>query len=252
MGLFRRGGGPRARRSGRRGSADGHGTGEAAGSGDLPDPRTAFPRQPVPDDPAAAAAEFWRYWHDVLPDVSAALGNGCPSQAETLLASAVARLHPDLHFSVDRGGRAIYALVLSGQEDPALRPYTDAWLAGAPSDDAMWEYHDSVPPVPDPAEVTVHVGGHRVGLADVRVVARVDEAEGVVDVAVYHPALAGLDEASRRAMTFLPLDAALGERLAAERLRRVETALGEPDGTVDLTRLRVLVEELADTVGGAH
>ncbi len=205
----------------------------------------------MPADPEAAAAEFWRYWRDVLPDVSAALGNGSTSQAETLLAGAVAAVHPDLQFSLDRGRRAVYALVVSGQEDPALRPYTDAWKAAAPPDDALWEYHDSVPGVPDPAGVTVNLGAHRLDLAEVRVVVQVDETEGVADVAVYHPVLAELEPGARTAMTFLPLDATLGERLAAERLRRVETALAEPAGTVDLTRLRELVSALGGAVGGA-
>jgi hypothetical protein len=76
-------------------------------------------------------------------------------------------------------------------------------------------------------------------------VAQVDEAEGVVDVAVYHPELAKLDEAARTAMTFLPLDATLGERLAGERLRRVETAQAEPEHTIGLLELRALVRGLA-------
>jgi hypothetical protein len=66
-----------------------------------------------------------------------------------------------------------------------------------------------------------------------------------VDVAVHHPDLAALDEASRAAMTFLPLDATLGERVAAERLRRVETAPSAPEGTISLLELRALVFELA-------
>ncbi|PXY27022.1 hypothetical protein [Prauserella muralis] len=217
---------------------------------DAPDPRTPWPEQDVPADPEAAAEAFWRRWRELLPDISAALGEGEPQRAETLLCEEVARLHPDLQFSLDRGQRSIYALVVSGQEDPALRPYTDAWKAAAPPDDAIWEYHDSVPPVPDPTEVTVNLAGHRIALADVRVVAQVDEIERVVDVAVHHPGLAELEEPARAAMTFLPLDATLGERLAAERLRRVETAVAEPDGTIGLLELRDLVRELAGDVGG--
>jgi hypothetical protein len=67
----------------------------------------------------------------------------------------------------------------------------------------------------------------------------------VVDVAVHHPVMASLDEAARSAMTYLPLDAALGERLAAERLRRVETAEAEPADTIGLLELRTLVRGLA-------
>jgi hypothetical protein len=162
---------------------------------------------------------------------------------ENQLCELVAGLHPDLHFSLERGQRAIYALVVTGQEDPRLRAYTDAWREAAPHEDAIWEYHDSVPPVPDPTLVTVNLGAHRIRLADVRVVAQVDG--DVVDVAVYHPVMADLDEAARAAMTYLPLDAALGERLAGERLRRVETAAAEPVETIDLLELRDLVRELA-------
>lgn len=193
--------------------------------------------------PGELAARFWQGWVELLPEVSAALGDREPQRVENQLCDLVAALHPELHFALERGQRAIYALVVSGQEDPRLRPYTDAWRAAAPPEDAIWEYHDSVPPVPDPTGVTVNLGAHRIPLADVRVVAQVDG--DVVDVAVYHPTIAELDEAARNAMTYLPLDAALGERLAAEHLRRVETAATEPEDTIGLLELRTLVRELA-------
>jgi hypothetical protein len=205
------------------------------------------PRQP---DPSALAEGFWQGWYELLPELSAALGDREPQRVENQLCDLVAALHPELHFSLERGQRAVYALVVSGQEDPRLRRYTDAWRAAAPPDDAIWEYHDSVPPVPDPTLVTVNLGAHRLPLADVRVVAQVDG--DVVDVAVYHPKMAELDQPSRDAMTYLPLDAALGERLAAEHLRRVETAEQEPADTIGLMELRTLVEALAKpgNVGG--
>ncbi|CCH34463.1 hypothetical protein ABZ816_37560 [Actinosynnema sp. NPDC047251] len=195
-------------------------------------------------NPAEAAAAFWRGWLDLLPEISAALGDGEPHRLENELCDLVAALHPDLHFSLERGHRAIYALVVSGQEDPRLRPYTDAWAAAAPPEDMIWEYHDSVPPVPDPTLVTVNLGPKAVRLADVRVVAQV--TDGLVDVAVFHPLFADLDDTQRRTMTFLPLDVTLGERLAAERLGRVETASAAPEGTIGLLELRDLVHALAD------
>lgn len=210
-----------------------------------PDPRTAWPDREAPDDPGVAADRFWRRWFELLPEVSAALGEGDPARVEHTLCEAVAMVHPDLHFSLERGQRAIYALVVTGQEDPALRPYTDAWKAAAPAADATWEYHDSVPAVPDPHEVTVNLGEHRIALADVRVFADVDQREAVVDVAVHHPLLAELDERAQSVMTFLPLDATLGERLAAERLRRVETAQTAPENGISLLELRALVRGLA-------
>jgi hypothetical protein len=204
-----------------------------------------FQRRPEPvaeRDPAELAVEFWQQWVEMLPTVSAALGDGAPHRVENDLCDLVAEVHPDLHFSLERGQRAIYALVISGQEDPRLRPYTDAWKAAAPPEDAIWEYHDSVPPVPDPTQVTVNLGIHRIPLADVRVAVQVDD--GVVDVAVYHPKLAELDAKAKEALTYLPLDATLGERVAGERLRRVETAEIEPAGAIGLLELREIVGAL--------
>lgn len=208
-------------------------------------------RRAAPGDPDAAARRFWRRWAALGPEISAALGDSEPQRFEHQLAEAVADLHPDLHFAVDLGQRAVYALVVSGQEAPELRPYTDAWKAAAPAEDAMWEFHDSVPPVPDPTEVTINLGPVRIALADTRVVAQVDADDGVVDVAVHHPRMADLREAARSAVTYLPLDAALGERLAARRLRRVETAVHEPEHAVGLLEFRDLVRELDDS-GGSH
>ncbi|MBP2338658.1 hypothetical protein JOF41_004836 [Saccharothrix coeruleofusca] len=201
----------------------------------------AHPSGHLPN-PEEAAQRFWERWFELLPQVSAALGDREPHRVENELCELVAGIHPDLHFTVDRGHRAIYALVISGQEDPRLRPYTDAWKAAAPPEDMIWEYHDSVPPVPDPTEVTVNLGARRLPLADVRVVAQVND--GLVDVAVYHPEFAALDEEQRRTMTFLPLDVTLGERLAGERLGRVETATTEPAATIGLLEFRELVRGL--------
>ncbi|MGH3624271.1 MAG: hypothetical protein ACRDQ5_21205, partial [Sciscionella sp.] len=119
----------------------------------------------------------------------------------------------------------------------------------APPDDPIWEFHDSVPPVPDPSEVTLNIGEHRMSLADVRVTAQVDDDQGVVDVAVHHPRMSELAEAAQQTMTFLPLDATLGERLAGERLRRVETAVSEPVGAITLLELRELVRGLRRSAG---
>lgn len=192
------------------------------------------------------AERFWRGWQDLLPGVAAALGDREPQKFEHRLCQLVADLHPDLHFAVERGQRSIYALVVSGHEDPALRPYTDAWRSTAPPDDAIWEYHDSVPPVPDPTLVTVNVGAHRVCLADFRVAVHVDEPAGVVDVVVHHPAMAGLAPQTRSALTFLPLDATLGERVAGRRLRRVVAADTEPPGSLGLLEFRDLVHQVAE------
>lgn len=204
------------------------------------------PAEPVDLTAEAAerAAAFWQWWDDNLPEIASALGDSEPQRIEALVADAVAAVHPDLTFSIEHGEKAAYALVISSQADPELRHLTDAWMAAAPAADTLFEYHDSVPAVPDPTEVTVNLRGEKYPLGEVRVAAQVDEAEGLVDVAVYHPGFHKLDDNARRALTFLPLDAALGERLAADRLGRVETAEAEPADAIGLLELRELVADL--------
>ena len=202
----------------------------------------------VATDARVRALTFWQRWYDLLPEVSAALGDGESSRVDHQLAEAVALVHPRLSFSIERGNRAVYALVVTGQADPELRPYTDAWKAAAPDADSLWEYHDAVPPVPDPTQVTVDLHGGKYPLEQVRVAPQVDT--GLVDVAVYHPGFAELGEAEREALTFLPLHATLGERVAADRLGRVETAEREPQGSMDLLEFRDLVRGLDGESGG--
>ncbi|WP_420810201.1 hypothetical protein [Halopolyspora algeriensis] len=187
---------------------------------------------------------FWQRWQELLPEVSAALGDGEPHRVDHQLAEALALVHPDLTFSLERGEQAIHALVVSSRADPELRVYTDAWKAAAPPSDSQWEYHDAVPAVPDPTQVTVNLHGTAYPLAEVRVAPQVDTAAGLIDVAVYHPGFAALADAERRALTFLPLEATLGERLAADRVGRVETAEREPQDAIGLLEFRDLVREL--------
>src|SRR5690606_41690519 len=83
-------------------------------------------------DPDLAAEEFWRGWYELLPRISAALGEREPHRIEYQLTELVARIHPDLQCSVDRGERAAYSLSITGQEEPALPPATQARSAAAP------------------------------------------------------------------------------------------------------------------------
>ncbi|SFE50172.1 hypothetical protein SAMN04487819_11529 [Actinopolyspora alba] len=203
--------------------------------------RAAEATSRVGDESAEAARRaelFWRRWEELLPRVGSALGDGVPQRVDHQLAEAVGLLHPRLNFSIERGREAIYALVITGQADPELRVYTDAWKAAAPAADSLWEYHDAVPPVPDPREVTVNLRGKRYQLDEVRVAAQFDNTRNLIDVAVYHPDFSELADEEREALTFLPLHAALGEKLAADRIGRVETADLLPANAVDLVAFR--------------
>jgi hypothetical protein len=190
----------------------------------------------------AAVDAFWRRWMLLRPQVESALESGDTDSIEPIVAATVSALDRRLGWSVGTGERARHALMITGEGDVRLRAITDAWLAMAPPAGPDWEYQDAAPAHDDPSEVTLALGDLHVPLSEIRVAAH--PAGGVVNVEVFHPAMAGLDAADREALSFVPLDVALGERLVEQRIGRVEPADAEPVNALDLLGLRDLVTSL--------
>jgi hypothetical protein len=189
-----------------------------------------------------AVDAFWRRWVVLRPRVAAALDAGHTDMVEPMVAAAVGVLDPRLGWSVGTGERSRHALMVTGEGDAALRAITDAWLAAAPPADAEWEYHDAAPAHDDPSEVTLALGDLYVPLSEIRVAAQ--PAGEMLNVAVFHPVMARLHGADRDALSFVPLDVALGERLVERRIGRVEPVDAEPPNALDLLGLRALVASL--------
>lgn len=185
---------------------------------------------------------FWRRWAVLRPAAAAALDADKTDVVEPVIAAAVGGLDRRLGWSVGPGERSRHALMVTGEGSARMRAITDAWLAAAPPADAEWEYHDAAPAHEDPSEVTLALGDLHVPLSEIRVGAQ--PAGELVDVVVFHPAMARLRGADRDALSFVPLDVALGERLVERRIGRVEPVDAEPPNAVDLVGLRALVSSL--------
>jgi hypothetical protein len=194
-------------------------------------------------DPAqAAAAAFWRRWARLRGEVAAALSSGELHRVEPRVADAVAGLSRRLGWSLSGGEPdERCTLVITGEGDRELRELTDAWLAAAPTDDG-WDYHDAAPAMDDPRDLTLGIGDVQLALADVRVRALPDGE--VLHVALYHPAMAQFAGEDRDALSFVSLDAALGERLVERRIGCVEPVEAEPVDAIDLVGLRELARAL--------
>jgi hypothetical protein len=191
---------------------------------------------------AAAVESFWQRWSVLRPDVAAALDADDTDLIEARVAAAVSALDRRLGWSVGTGERARYALMITGEGDQRLRALTDAWLAAAPPVDADWEYHDSAPAHDDPSEVTLAIADHQVPLSEIRVAAH--PVGELIHVEVFHPLMAQLQGADRDALSFVPLDVTLGERMVEQRIGRVEPVEAEPADALDLLGLRELVTSL--------
>jgi hypothetical protein len=199
---------------------------------------------------AEAIAGFWRWWTTEGARHCAHLLDGGNAPALVpVIGPALERVHPDLAWEVGPG-RGGWRLVVTADGDPALRATARRWLRAAPAPDGQWEYADTRQPAADAESGRLHIGGTDMAFADLRTGWRVDEDRLRVDVAVHHPEFATLDEARRREIAFLALDALLGEEAVELWVGEVTAVADEPIGASTLAPLRRAVQDLATRHSG--
>ena len=153
-------------------------------------------------------------------------------------------MHEGLAWELAAGSRAQHLLVLSPEGDPELRPIAHRWLRSAPPADADWEYAAARQAVAEPEQIMLGIEQVELSFGDIRVGAR---REGTrVDVDVYHPAFAEVEEPVRRQVAYLALDAALGEDDVEAWVGEVTTSAQPPLEGFGLRGLRAVVRDLRD------
>lgn len=169
----------------------------------------------------ATIAEFWQWWAAEGSAAAAATFDGerddaaLQRVAETV-GSFAERL--ELGFEFGKGRTARHVLVFTPAGDPNLAEVADRWLAAAPAADDAFEYDSRRRAAQDPAGIGIRFGDHSFEIADMLLVA---EPHGDrIDVHVWHPAFAEAPREVAGNVTFLLLDALLGEEV-------VETRIGE-------------------------
>ncbi|MBF0689581.1 MAG: hypothetical protein IR158_17665 [Cellulomonas sp.] len=199
------------------------------------DPATVRRRQ----DEAIAA--FWQWW--VASGRAAAAevfdDRADPSRLAQEIAPRLDAVHPGLQFETGAGRASRHVLVVTAAGDPDLRETADRWLEAAPAADASFEYDTWRRPVEDPAGMSLDLGGTRLDVGDV--VVATTPAGDLTDVVAWHPAFADLPDEARGQITFLLLDAVLGERVVEEHLGAVGWASAEPADARPLVELRDLL-----------
>lgn len=201
------------------------------------DPATVRLRQ----DEAIAA--FWAWWLAGAREEVAAVFDARqdPSDVARALAPRVDAIHADLAFETGAGTGARHLLVVTAAGDPELRDVADRWLAAAPPADAAFEYDAWRRPVADPAGLSIDLGSGALTLDEM--VAAVQREGARTHVEAYHPRFAELPDEARGQITFLLLDAVLGERVVEERVGAVAWTDRRPADAVPFTALPALVAE---------
>ncbi|NNG41209.1 DUF695 domain-containing protein [Flexivirga sp. ID2601S] len=194
------------------------------------------------DDPAAAIDAFWAWWADGGSRTIAMDTAGPETAIE--LSKRVAAIEEGLAWELARGRESAHLLVVTAAGDPELRAVARRWLRRAPEADLVWSYADSRQPVADLAGHGIEIDDVQVGLDDARVGVRRQGSR--VDVTFYHPRLADLREQQRLSISFLALDAALGEEATETWIGELVTSTEPPLDGFGLAGLRAVVRDLRE------
>ncbi len=206
-------------------------------------------RRSAPPDPQAAIADFWAWWgREGAAAVDAAIEARDPVRESDRISRAVAAVHPGLDWELGPGTLSRHQMVVSAGGDHELRAVARQWLRAAPAPDEVWEYADLRQPAADLAGHVVSVGGRDLPFSEVVVTAR--RRGPRFDVTVFHPLFADVDDHARLQLTFLALDAALGEADVETWVGEILPAAHPPMDAFPLEHLRGLVVDLAAELSG--
>lgn len=200
----------------------------------------------------AAVADFWAWWAADGAGRAARLfdGGGSPEELEALAQDVGARVEAigPLAFETGAGRSARHVLVLTAAGDPDLREVTRRWLAAAPAADDAFEYAIWRQPVPEAGALVIEYGEWPVALGEAA--ARLVVDDGRVHVEVFHPRFAQMPDDDRGQVTFLFLDALIGEQAVEELVGEVAWSTTRPDDAVALTELPAVVQRLGGRGSG--
>jgi hypothetical protein len=166
---------------------------------------------------------FWQWWADNRLDVlsAAEAGESAYPRLAAHLDPAVAELG-DVAWEFGPGDTKPWQLVLSPGGLRSVLPLTVACVDAAPDDEAV-EFLPAKPPRPDAISGQLRLAsGQQIDLTRLQCSVSTSHPAEVADLVVNHPAFGSLPEEDQYAITFLALDAVLGEFAVLTRLGAIE------------------------------
>ncbi len=188
---------------------------------------------------------FWSWWLDSGADrTAAAIAAHDPQRMVEELSRRVNAIHPGLAWELTPGdgAGAEHLLVVSPEGNPELRSTARRWLRAAPPPSATWEYADARQPAADLTGIRLGIGGREVGFGDMVVAAR--RLGYRFEITLHHPLFADLPHEAQLQITYLALDAAIGETHVETWIGEVAPAASAPLDSFPLEHLRGLVHQL--------
>jgi hypothetical protein len=159
----------------------------------------------------ARVAMFWKWFADHASRFTAEIdGRRCAALQPTVSAK-INELFPEFAWSFGPSAEASgHSFTLSGEGNPHRQLLAAFWLEQAPSFPG-WTFHASKQPTRDLSSLRLEIGDRAFDPLAFWLIPQVDETRERIDLTVWHPAFAELEERLRWTIIFLYLDEVLGE-----------------------------------------
>jgi len=187
-------------------------------------------------------ADFWKWWSaGGSRDFARSIQTGTFGSLPDVMSAHVHAIDPELVWELSAGRVAQHALYVGAAGDAHVRPLAERWLRSAPAPDATWEYVAAKRPDPNVLSSSLEIAGKTFVLADLRTRVVVNEPSQLVEVMVFHPEFADVDEDARLRVAFLALESVLGED-------DVERWLGALEATTEVLPDGLPLDAVLETV----
>lgn len=198
--------------------------------------------------PGACIGDFWEWWAEHgRSSATRALASGDWAKIQSRLQERVAAVSPDLAWQIGPGDVSQNCLVISGGGVAEFRRLAQLCVDAAPPPDPAWEYAASRAATPGWEEAQLQLpDGDIVDISATMTYYEVDlEDWQRVHVRLWNPAIAAMAAGEERAaVSFMVLDAVLGEDRVARWLGGLDVALEQPEHAVSLAPLVQLIQKL--------
>jgi hypothetical protein len=198
-----------------------------------------------------AIREFWSWWPSVATSIDEGIrAGGIADEVIDALSQRVASIDPDLDWELGPGHKARHHLCLSAKGDPKLRVVAERWRFKAPETSEVWEFHSARQAHPS-AALVLRIAEQDVDFDQFRYRFELDERREVLDLEVYHPVFAQIeDEDLRVRIAFICLDNSLGEDGVERWIGGVEVLTEVPEQAFSPAQFAARVEKLGRDASG--
>lgn len=189
--------------------------------------------------------KFWNWYAEVADRFYKTIEDGeCGSLAREV-SDSMGQLLPGFAWVFGPGpdGRGGHAFTMSGDGALHYQFLAEYWLSRAPELEG-WTFHASRQPAELHPEQAFDLGEFRFEFGQMFFSGTIDEDNKRLDIDVYHPLFASVDEQIRGRVTFLVLDEVLGEYGTSQWIGGVEMVTEEPSDGRSILQLRDAVHDL--------